>query len=423
MSESDGNRVRSGRHISAGALIAFGSLAIITLAVMVGTSPAYYLYDEPYYLAGPQLLAKGVAVREFLLAPLETPAGPLYAAIHWLCAPLTGLRAPAIRWPNLVLLCVGLGACAAVLIRWRLDRPWARAAMLLSVPIFWVSAGMALTEMPAFAFAALACAAAAWAMTVTDCWTRWALFALAGALLGIAVLGRQPYLPAAGGFVLIALVERRLRWPALLAALVTIALPLPVFLVWHGLVPPHVAFVGGGLSFQHGVIGYAYLSFLLCLLAPRFFERSWRYCIVAWVAAVAVILATGLNAGVTIASGVAARLPTPIATYFQSLAPSAFLGISACGIVAAIEHCLHHRQNRPVVLATLLMLITAATPAAVIHQFSSRYLMSAFPFVLFAVQPSFTPSRWAILRFLLGVMIGYLSLVPYLEAAPVVVGS
>ena len=53
----------------------------------------------------------------------------------------------------------------------------------------------------------------------------WGGFTLAGLCLGVAILGRQPYLPAAGGFLLIALFEPRFRWPAALAAVLASASP------------------------------------------------------------------------------------------------------------------------------------------------------------------------------------------------------
>ena len=61
----------------------------------------------------------------------------------------------------------------------------------------------------------------------------------------------------------------------------------------------------------------------------------------------------------------------------------------------------------------LLTLGMTSTAAAVAHLFSSRYLMAAFPFALFALQPYFTPSRWAAARLAAGALCGYRSLAHY----------
>jgi len=153
------------RAIRSNPILVIAALACIAMIALVAGSPPRYLYDERYYIQGAWLLAKGTSFRDFLLAPLNTPAGPLYPTLQWLFSPLTGLQPRAARIPNLVLLATTIGASAYAMARWRLTAPWARAAMILALPIIWVSAGMAFTEMPALAFASFSLAASAWAMS------------------------------------------------------------------------------------------------------------------------------------------------------------------------------------------------------------------------------------------------------------------
>ncbi|MEO9132242.1 MAG: hypothetical protein ABI240_13665 [Sphingomonas sp.] len=399
-------------------ILLVAALAMTVLIAMVARSPSQYIYDEVYYLEGAHLLARGASFRDLLLAPLNTPAGPLYPVMHWLLSPLTGLRPPAIRVPNLILFAVAGAAIAYAMARWRLTDPWARTAMLLGLPIMWVSAGMALTEIPSLAFASFCLAAAGWAMTgPTEARLRvWGGFTLAGLCLGVAVLGRQPYLPAAGGFLLIALFEPRFRWPAALAAILTCAVPLPVFIVWGGLVTPHEARVGG-IDLGHGALAFAYMSALVLILAPAYFMTKWKWSLAAGLLVGLAILPFG-GMPDPVAPGIAAHLPPLLARLFQMGISVVLVGGGASLIVASVVNILDRRDDRVFVLMVLLTLGLTSTAAAVVHLFSSRYLMTAFPFALFAVQPYFTPSRWAATRLAVGASIGCLSFIHYLQVAP-----
>jgi len=140
-------------------------------------------------------------------------------------------------------------------------------------------------------------------------------FAIAGVCFGVAILGRQPYLPAAGGFVLIAVFEPRFRWPAVMAAALSCAVPLPVFLLWGGLVAPQVAWVGG-IDLSHGALAFAYLSALVLILAPAYFMTKWKWSLLAGViVGLAILPFGGLPA--TIAEGVSVHLRPPLAHLFQ----------------------------------------------------------------------------------------------------------
>lgn len=399
-------------------ILIIAALASLALIALVAGSPARYLYDERYYIQGAWLLARGASFRDFLLAPLNTPAGPLYPTMQWLASPLTGLQPRAVRIPNIVLLAAASAAIAYAMARWRLTDPWARAAMVLALPIIWVSTGMAFTEMPAFAFASFSLAASAWAMSAsTESRGRlWLGFAMAGICFGIAILGRQPYLPAAGGFVLIAVFEPRFRWPALMAAALSCAVPLPVFLLWGGLVAPQVAWVGG-VDLGHGALAFAYLSALILILAPGYFLTKWQWSLIAGlIVGLAILPFGGLPA--TVAEGIAVHLPRPAAHLFQLAISAMLVGGGASVIIASAINIWTRRDDRIFVLMVLLTLGLTSTAASITHQFSSRYLMAAFPFALFAVQPYFTLSRWAAGRLAAGALCGYLSLAHYFNWAP-----
>src|SRR5438874_10153008 len=100
--------------------------------------------------------------------------------VHIAALPLSGLGVGAMRWFNLSLVIVGCGAIWFSLNRLSFEQPFARTAMILSVPMIWVMAGMALTEGPAFMMAALALASAIWAYQQRNHWQIYVGFFAAG---------------------------------------------------------------------------------------------------------------------------------------------------------------------------------------------------------------------------------------------------
>lgn len=394
------------------------ALAGLGLIFLVATSPHGYVYDERYYIEGAKVLVAGQSLHTLLVTPLETPAGPLYAVLHWSMAPLTALHAPAIRWINLALLAVLIAALARTMRLWALDHPIERASMFLAIPTVWVTSGMALTEIPAVT--AISCSAllCAWAMTTATSGARVGIaFALAGVLFGIGILGRQPFLPAVIGFVLIAIFSVRLRWPAAIAAVIALAIPAPVFLIWGGLVPPAVAFVGSAIKPVYGALGLAYSAVFVLILAPRYLVTRWRVVLPASiVAAILVTLAGGLS--LEVAAGVARRLPPVLARWFQFGSTLVLVASGVAFVMASGFNAWQRREDRVFVLLVLLSVGLALTPAMISHQFSSRYLMMTFPFLFLAVQPFFRPDGWAAARLAVGAAFGFASLQAYLSSQP-----
>jgi len=273
---------------------------------------------------------------------------------------------------------------------------------------------MSLTEMPAVAFASLAIAAAAWAMSAADTQRSqtWLGFALGGLCFGVAILGRQLYLPAAGGFALIALFEPRFRWPAALAMALSIAVPSPIFLLWGGIVAPHLGSVGN-ISLGHGALAFAYLSALILILAPGYYLSKWKWSLVAGLFVGLALLPFG-GMPAPVAPGVTQHLPPLLARFFQCTTSVVMVGGGAAVIVASAVNIWERRDDRIFVLMVLLTLGMTFTAAGIVHIFSSRYLMTTFPFALIAVQPFVTPSSWAAARLAGGGLLGYLSLSNYL---------
>ncbi|MDF2116089.1 hypothetical protein PY365_10930 [Roseiarcaceae bacterium H3SJ34-1] len=397
-------------------------LAAIGLILVVLRSPSYLVYDELAYLPGARFLVEGHGLRELILFSPFIPTGPLHSVIHALAFPLTGLEAPRVRFVNCFLLFMSWLAISKTLMMVGMQQAYLRAATIIAVPMIWVTTGMALTEIPAMTFASFAAVATAWAASLpTRQWKIWVGFGLAGICLALATLGRQLYLPAVIGFLLISVFDRRLRWPALMASIVTCALVLPLFLTWGGLVPPRTSQVAGGLSAAHGFLAVCYLGIVILILAPAYFFERWRWSIAAGIIGGLVGLAAG-NLGLDIAAGISGHLSPQLANVFQRIASGAFVGAASAFTVASLVNMWARRDDSFFMLNMLMMGGLTLTAAAVAHQFSSRYVLTAFPFAIFAVQPYFRPTLFAAARLLLGAVLGYFLLNNYLsrpqESAP-----
>ena len=165
-------------------------IAFLALATLVAMSPNRLLYDEPYFANYVSLLHRYGFTSTFLNS-LNAAPGPLSAVIQLIFEPVTRLRPVAMRFVNVFLLV----ALVLVLVMW-LKRGasdyWVAGGSVLVVPMTWVVAGMALSEMPAMFFVTLSLylqlrgLEAFHADRPTLGW-----FLVAGICLGVAVCGSR----------------------------------------------------------------------------------------------------------------------------------------------------------------------------------------------------------------------------------------
>jgi hypothetical protein len=285
--------------------------------------------------------------------------------------------------------------------------------MMLGIPMVWVTSGMALTEVPALMMACIALTAGLWATRkATTNPGRYLGFALCGLFVGLAILGRQTYLPLLLAFLAIAMACKHYRAPAFVALLIAFAVPLPAFILWQGLVPPGLGYVGRGVSVTHGLLAFSYLAIVVGIVAPRFFARKWT-----WVASVAISAAV-INiafakfewaAGATVLR----HLPNSAQPYYGLAIGSLLLAAGAAFAIATILNIWAARSDKLYLLICAQSLLLTGTSIGVVHIFSSRYVMTAFPFVMLMAQPFFVPSKWAAARMAGGAAIGAVSLGAY----------
>lgn len=396
--------------------IIFGAAALAAFLIfllLVVRSPRFLVYDEPLHLEGARLLVGGSSLKEMLLAPIPTAAGPLFPLVHALAAPLTHLQGPAVRWVSVMFLIWAIAATFSVLHQLGRRDAFYAACLLLGVPASWVSGGMALTEMPGAAMASSALALLLFGQSLQERNKPLiiAAFSASGFLAGLAVLGRQIYLPIIVMYPVVAVFDRRL-WIASAVALTCACLVIaPLFIIWGGILAPTMHHHGGSIVISHGVLSFGYLGATSLILAPAFYMQEFR-------ATVAVAVIGGmLNAmffGLEI-------LPFRGAlSVFQSwqnyvgpISGSVLVGLACAFGTSFVVTVWKKRGDHFSLLIALMTFLLAATPLAIVHLFSSRYTFAAVPFLLILLQPFFVPSVWASGRLLIGAALGAVSLYSY----------
>ena len=116
----------------------------------------------------------------------------------------------------------------------------------------------------------------------------------AGALLGIAIAGRQTTSVLAVTPLLLPLIDRRLLAPVLVQAAIAALMSLPLLIAWGGPVPP-LDDTEAGLAPENALLslGYLLVGFLLLAKPPHWLLR--------WPCLLSGIALLGLNAWLEIA--------------------------------------------------------------------------------------------------------------------------
>lgn len=402
-------------------LLAAGAVLAV-LAIMIAVSPSILIYDERYYMESSYYLAAYPDLLGPLRTPLDLAAGPLYPYLHVLLAPLTQLQVPAVRYVNLAALVAVLGCSWRTLALLGYRDAAARASMLLAMPMIGPTAGMALTEIPALAMASLSVLAAVEAVATQTPRRAWLWWTLAGLAAGLAILGRQTYLPALVGFALVGWKRPGQRGGALLAFLLAVALILPMIVIWGGLSPPTQLPAMRAIAPEHGVVAFIFLACVTLLIAPGFFTAAVatprRALIGAGLALLAGIAALLGAIRFEVAARVIAAVPPGLQVPADLALRAGMTGVAALFLIAAAVNVWERRDNSRFVLFTLLTVLANGTAAGIGHQFSSRYVLIAFPFALVMLQPWIRPGAWAAARLMLGAALGFASLAAYYWNAP-----
>ena len=385
---------RAGTSLCVGALV-----ALFVVILCLGNRLAH---DEAFHLTTVKALFRLGLSREFFMGtPWSTP-GPLYAFLQGACAWLTGLRPPGIRLVNLACVAGVIVLVTRTLHARNVAAPASVALGILAAPMGWIVFGLAMTEAPA-----MLCAATGLWLTVL--WQREApsrrrdLLALgAGLGFGAAVTGRQVYLAALPSILLLA--RRGTLRPVCLQLAAAVPLPAALFIVWGGLIPPEMRFIGQGYRVTSAILSYGYTGLTALLLAPRFFDlgRTWMLSVI------------GLMLACDLVGGPYLLLPLefllgpyiPVSLRHETLLIGGAVMISLAGlfVAASLKQLWVYRDDRFFVFSLAAVLALALTPVKIVHMWDIRYVAVVLP-LLVVVLPAWTTHNYArVLRLAAGMV-------------------
>ncbi len=400
-------------------LLVTGVSCIALLAILIGISPKHLCYDEPYHLGLAEAVGKS-GLQAALTAPdNQSAAGPLFPIIHSTLSSVTKLAAPSVRWVNFICLILVIGMISFTLRNEVSNHPWAGSIGILAVPFLWPAAGMALTEMPAllaftgflFCFSHILTSKEKEISRKSITWA-----ALAGAALGVSILGRQTYLiilPAVAVLVY-TVPQKRILW--CLCLLITGITCGWLFLLWGGLLPPSQSVVGEGLRFDHGILSLSYVAAATLFINPRWMKPGSLSSVII-LSAIAVVVAwlTRDYSSPPAKSLLLRFFSEPLARAIGFCIGTFLTGAGLLWGWSAIQKVWHDRFDPWRTFLHLTLLALVAAPVKVSHLFSSRYVVGALGVLVLVTTPS-GRDRWIAARLFLGSSLGGALLWTYYQA-------
>ena len=411
--------------VPAALLLLLGVTGYVFLVLLTIYHKQPPLYDEPLFIPNVYLFEKYGLSKEFLLNINQQAPGPLYQFIHYPLRCITHLQTPGIRLVNTALLGLMILLLTAMITRIHTaDRKQAfiLALTVMVVPMVWTVSGMALTEIPPMFFATLSVLLLWFALQRQESALPVSLFMalLAGFALGMAILGRSPFLimvPAAGA-LLINNFRSTGRWLLLIIYCgVALAMCLPVFYIWKGLTPPQQAFTAaGGLDMEHGMLAFAYGALITFLLAPGWFYFSKRVVIYMLGGYVVLLL---LNITLIrweygpLSVAMEKILPAALMRLYPFIMAPALAVVAIYFVICSALRAWERRTEPFFLFLLAAAMLMLATSFKVTHLFSSRYVAQAAPFFVLLLLGYDKLTYSKVLRTVAGMVIGLLSLETY----------
>jgi len=250
----------------------------------------------------------------------------------------------------------------------------------------------------------------------------WPAVLAGGVCYGLGILGRATFL---GPLACLPLLLRGSGDPRrdgpLLAGFTAAALAVcvPVFLVWRGLVPPQQAFVGRGIAPWHLVLSLAYGFFLTALVAPSWLGLG-RGTLITMLATVLAALA--LNLGwlhVTfrpLGSLVPRLLSESGLRLYDQAMPAVLSGLAIGMLLAGVRAARRHAADGRMLFLLAAGFAMLASALKINHQYASSYSLQCLPFLALPLSIGSSVGRWDVVRIVAGMTVGLAAHVAWMAA-------
>jgi len=404
-------------------IIFIGGLSFLIGSTIYNKSPI--IFDEMNFVPNVELISELGFTKEFLVQMKNQAPGPLYQLIHWPLMPLTHLKPPAIRVVNLVFLLLIILITSKVIKNTFNDlkfHPLFLASNIIVVPVTWVISGLALTEIPAMFFLALSLLMLSYIFKNDYSNQKILLFStISGVFLGLAAIGRTPYLGLILPIVLVVFHKdfRSLKKAASLILpyfFIPLFFTIPIFLIWGGLVSPNQPIISGGIRFWFGFLSLGYGAIIFFLIAPKWFIFN-RKILAALIGTfvLAFIYSTWFSTDsyFPLSVTITKFAPPYFVEFFKLIITPTLISLAIYFVICAFIHLYERRDNIIYVFSILSALLIMFSNITNSYQFSSRYVAQAIPFIIISIVP-FEKVNWLkCLLAILAMIIGFFSLNTY----------
>lgn len=406
-------------------LVLIAGLLLLSAAAIFNPNP--FVFDEPLFPPNVELMEKYGFGKRFLLEMIDQAPGPLYEFVHLPLKSITNLEPRPMRIVNLVMFFIVIYVLTLVYRNSSFDRKQAiyLALHIIAITTLWQVAGLVLTELPAMLFATLTFLVGTLMFKVSpDDHKRVLLYSvLMGVCGGLAILGRTPYLvmiPAFFGVLFVNRFFNRQDVPFISAfgpfAIIALAMIVPIFIIWGGMVPPLQPRVEGAIQPWHGLLACAYAGVIGFILNPKWFRFNYTILMLLLGAYIVFYILGLLQLGfeyAPMATTVIRVAGLGVFNIYVKLISPLLATFGFYFLVCCWYRGKENITNLVYIFALLTSLAILASSAKISHQFSSRYVAQAAPFLVIMFANIDEKDNWKWIRLAIGITMGFLSLNTY----------
>jgi hypothetical protein len=404
-------------------LLTAGLLGLVALQLIFPRAP---FYDEDDYLLNIALLHKYGLGKNYLVNLIGS-AGPLYSVVHFIFEPLTGLKAPYIRLVNTGFLVGVTWFTYRTLYLLNFSNRF-YALFVMAIPMTYVIAGLALTEMPAIFFFTAAIYLIIKSMSPAPGKYVLPQLIIGGLCISLAILGRQPFLLTLAALPVLFISKENYKKNIVLLAitlLFSVALPCYVFVIWRGLVPTiesqlYIDIAHAGISYRPDffLLCVFYFSVSMLLISPAFLRPPGKNALLRWsICFAAITIANFIFNWIALLPAkpwLEKMLANPRLVYTSSiLCGSAVIFLGLYFTFCVYKNLQAMQYPKELVFFTASLLLVAAACIKITWGFSSRYAAQAIPLIVLTGSYTYKNSKYNPAGIVIGILTGLMSLFTY----------
>ena len=398
-------------------LLALGFVGMAAFIIIFHNKPLFQ--DEVPYLYNVTILHRYGLGKEYLLNLLGS-AGPLHSLVHYCFEPLTHLQPTGVRLVNLAFLGGTIYFTGLILQASKIGQR-SYSLYVMCIPKVYIFGAMAITDMPAIFFLSMS---VFFLFKVVDSYEdpgkAFFYSLVCGLCMCLAIIGRQPILPALFAFPLLFLKKLNLRSFLYLGTIFVVALAVPcyMFLLWNGLMPPgdqiyyQAPSPGIHLTPQYFMFSLFYHGFIFAIISPAIFVIPRKtallfilVCIVAGVIIYAVKEVSYLPLEHVMKKILPAGLLEPAGYFLGTM----MVIIGAYVFLTLLWQAKQHIHNHVLLFFIFASLFICASCLKITWGFFSRYAFQGIPVLIPITAFFYRHHRFHVLFVVIAVIAGLLS--------------